>query len=154
MVYLASPPPMLFGKLGKQIVCPSLDIKLHTGRRTSWLHKHIKWRPTALQRLTGSHQWGGRAGSGFENHSLCFIDQKIKEPLWLKSEPARTHSAHSPFPFHYADPSLILAYSGCGYLPVWRMAGHRPDSPGRQSRRRQGGNLRLDFECLALDLDV
>ena len=30
-----SPPPMLFGKLGKQIACPSLDIKLHTGRRTS-----------------------------------------------------------------------------------------------------------------------
>lgn len=37
---------------------------------------------------------------------------------------------------------------------VWKTARHRADFSGRQSWRRQGRNLRLDFEGLALNLDV
>lgn len=44
------------------------------------------------------------------SHSLCFVDQKIKEPIWLKSEPARAQSVHSPFVSHCDSLSLTLGY--------------------------------------------
>lgn len=91
------------GEAGKK--CPSLDSKLHTGRRNTQTHQMETQSPSE----THCHQRRGRAGSGFKSHSLC-KGQKRKEPIWLKPEPARAQFVHFPFMPQHAILSSILGY--------------------------------------------
>lgn len=125
VVGLQFPPPVTRGRCAFQSpVLPSALWEAGKAGVPPWTPSHTQAEGTHeyTNTLDGDPQpfrdsWAvtiGEAGQEvvFDNHSLCFVDQKIKEPIWLKSEPARVQFAYSPFKSLYTILSLIREYPG------------------------------------------